>query len=226
MDPMSIMLVPNCSQIFEMFPAWKNHPCQFWALEPGLGAFGRKPKRTNKPTNQPAGTIREAKEADPHPTKPNFMHTMFPEQIHRFASSLIPPNNGYIVVKVDGDRHSQVRWRFVFGAMIKQYMGVAPFSLLVVRLMVQKSQTTTVWMVLKPLVNNGISTTATSTGERPDFWTINSMIAWSLEIFDSGVSLWSFRRCLSVRLAQPLLGGWRRRMWILKPHPIWSGFQK
>ena len=40
-------------------------------------------------------------------------------------------------------------------------------------LMVQKSPTTTVWMVLKPVVNNGINY-QTSTGESPDFWTINS----------------------------------------------------
>ena len=32
----------------------------------------------------------------------------------------------YTIVNVDGDRHSQVRWRLVFGAMIHQYMGVAP----------------------------------------------------------------------------------------------------
>ena len=50
-----------------------------------------------------------------------------------------------------------------------------------IRLMVQKSQTTTVWMVLKPVGKNGISTTNLNWWT-PDFWTINSRSCFFLSI--------------------------------------------
>ena len=106
----------NCSQIFEMFPTSKKTTRA--SSEP-LGAgpwstFGKETgPRTNKPT-KPGQYEKPRKQIPTPPAAKLHGNTMFPEQIHRFASSLIPPNNGYIVVKVDGDRHSQVRWRFVF----------------------------------------------------------------------------------------------------------------
>ena len=157
---MRIMLVLNCSQIFEMFPAWKNHPCQLWALEGPWSLWKETGPRTNKPTSR--DTRSQGSRSPPHQAKLHG-NTMFPEQIHRFASSLIPPNNGYIVVKVDGDRHSQVRWRFVFvntwelRHLVCWWYGWW-----------KKSQTTT-WDGAKTPVNNGIN--YLSTGELiPDFW--------------------------------------------------------
>ena len=116
MDPIRIMLVPNCSQIFwDVSDLKKQVPCQFWA--PWSRALEHLWKetgpRSNKPT-KPGQYEKPRKQIPTPPSQTSWKHDVFWEQMHRFASSLIPPNNGYIVVKVDGDRHSQVRWRFVF----------------------------------------------------------------------------------------------------------------